>query len=357
VVCVIITAIVVLKSYDSAFVTRNAVAQTHSETQKYDNQTSTSQQANIQFIIDENETPFLAKMHHLYENNDNKLKIVLLAHLACVGREKSISFIYSCTDEDMSKILSLAEQGDLFSIAFMSMGIGPYDRNRIKWSELAVEKGEPVHVILYGDDYSKIEEILNKHPKLKTNFEVFSRKTYLYLNSLEPRFCETAKEGYKLFGLKLIAGIFLYRSYDSSLSQIECDLLGDLFGYNKTREEILDELDTNESRFIKANLLIMDQNERDAARIFEELYVGDDTIVSINAGYCLGIMKYYGRGGYAIDEVSGLELVNEAVGKGIFFTHHAFPQLPILFPKTGRITFSRDNICSVLSPHYDKPKG
>jgi hypothetical protein len=345
VVCVIITAIV-LKCYDSAFVTRNAVAQAHSETQKYDNQTSASQQANIQFIIDEKETPFLAKFRKLYESADLKTVIVLVAVSSC--NHKKIEFNPSCTDKDIKKMEELAEQGDYFSLAVLAEDLPVKGK---PWREKALAAGEPVFTVRFAmrpASQENIDVYKDRAEKqliaLKAGYPFFGITSLLDFyerTDQKNKFCKTAEDAYNEFGIFALSKYFSDEEMYGNFLFSNCDL----FGKDRATDNILKELHIDEATLVLGYRYVMLEKYKEAASIFERFYSGDDTLFSINAGYCLGIMHYYGKG-YPVDKNKGIELLLESYNKGNFKPSVLKMNKLKLLPVADSVIKDTGNFCS-----------
>jgi hypothetical protein len=271
-------------------------------------------------------TPFIQNFRRLYENNHNKIRIVLDAFISCGFEDESERYIYPCTEEDIANITKLAELGDHFSMAVRVLIFDPNELGGgYKWRNLAIESGEIVHTILETgrmknlQKYDEIERLLN-NVKTKDDFLIYQQKLYLYSSADDNKLCETAESAYAKFGLEVLSGFFIHRYKEKDSFFSKCGL----FGGNKTREAILDELGSDEAQFIKANLLIKYGKEKASAGIFEKLYKGDNSLISINAGFCLGVMYYYGKGGYFVDQARGWELVEESMGKDFYYIYPEF---------------------------------
>jgi hypothetical protein len=348
VVCVTVAAIIALKYYDSVFVTRNAVAQTHSETQKYDNQTSTSQQANIQFVIDEKETPFLAKFWKLYENSDIGFYPVINARIACFSFRKD-RFVIRCTKKDVDKMKELAAQGDFFSLAVLS-----FEREQ-PWFERALLEKEPVTTILEAKKYYFSEEYydIEKTEKMLKSLEPTS-PFISYLEQLKiykmtdqgDKLCETAETAYNKFGIFAIGTFFIDKIEENDILFNHCNL----FDKEKTKEEILKDINTDEAKLILGYKYVEDKRYNEAREIFEGFYISDDPVLSVSAGYCLGVMKYYGKG-YPVDTAKGQELIKESHDNGYFYAYQAFPDknTDIPFPVKDTITKHTVNMCERMA--------
>jgi hypothetical protein len=356
VVCVIITAIVVLKSYDSAFVTRNAVAQTHSETQKYDNQTPTSQQADVQLIIDENETPFLAKFRKLYESEESshKLSITISTYLSCFSEDHRDRYTVLCTKKDVDKIKELAAQGDYFSLSVLAFVENHSEEKR--WTEQALTMREPVTSLMVAGRYysiktkkydpKKAENILmsiaNSYPLISST-ELMDFYKHRNINRIED-FCKTAERTYRDFGIFAITKYFVYDEPEGKDTMFDdCNL----FGMGGRKDDILKILNTNEARLVLGYRYVAQKRYENARDIFENLFKENDPLLSINAGTCLGIMYYYGIS-YPIDKKKGYEMLKESSDKGDMNSFiRAFPNKNKgwIFPLKNSVIKDTGNVC------------
>jgi hypothetical protein len=308
-----------------------------------------TQGSDAQILIDENETPFLAKFRKLYINSDIKFYPVINAHIACI-REKD-RFAVRCTKKDVDKMKELAEQGDFFSLAVLSFA------QEQPWWGMALSEKEPVTIVLEAGqyynkymkerhDWKKAEEILKS---IEGTFPFISYLEQLRLykrSSQKDKFCKTAQTAYANFGIFAVGTYFIEEIDVNEILFEACNL----FSKGKTREEILDELDTDEARLTLAYKYVEDKKYRLAGDIFERFYNGDDSFLSVSAGYCLGVMHYYGRG-YAINMDKGQELIEESHNKGYFYAYQAFPGKDenIPFPVQDTITKHTVNVCGRMA--------
>lgn len=303
------------------------------------------------------DTPFISKFRKLYESeNDQQMRIVMYAYRVCENSNINEQYNYPCTEKDIVNIRGLAEKGDHFSLSFMSAAmlspkINPDMRN---WRELAIEKGEVVQILHmagrhhFYKDFDEMYRLLND-PRISEHPLTHGMKMLWYVDD-STKFCEAVREAYEKFGLRILSGIFANNNKWSFLFFSECGI----FDNKMSKEEILNKIDTEEARLIKAALFIGNGNEEMAAKLFEKLYKEGSPIISINAGYCLAVMHYYGRGGYTVDKKKGRELLDESVNNGYFFIYGAFPEYsPYMFPQTDKLTYhTAAGICDKLSPHY-----
>jgi hypothetical protein len=172
-----------------------------------DEQQAISQQSNDLFLIDEEETPFLAKFRKLYENADLKSHIVLGAYLACFAGGDRYSV--RCTEIDIDNMKKLATLKDPFSLAVLSV---PYDKSREHFIKQAIAIGEPVtvvwtakeHYILIQSPYyneSKAEEILESLEKDYPFISAIELLNFYKRTNNKDKFCKTAQNAYNNFGI------------------------------------------------------------------------------------------------------------------------------------------------------------
>jgi hypothetical protein len=345
IVCVTVAAIIALKSRDKVFASGSDVAQSLSEaltpTQKYDNQIYVRHQAN------KKGTFFLIKFRQVYYENEefvHKLFAVLSTFVACSSDAYKNMYTLSCTKKDIKKIREFAKQGDLFSLAVMVF----WDRKN--WRGKALLAGEPITTVRAANitEREKAERMLMN---LGESFPHISATQLLdFYENIDRRddFCKTAERAYKDFGIFTISRYFTYNQEKGK------DLLFnycDLFDKRKTKEDILNEMGTDEARLILGYKYVGEEKYEDAMDIFKELYRSDDSLVSINAGFCLGIMLYYGKS-QPIDTANGMEMIKEAHNKG--YSHSsitAFPDRRIgrFFPVKNKIIKNTWNTCGEMA--------
>jgi TPR repeat protein len=119
-----------------------------------------------------------------------------------------------------------------------------------------------------------------------------------------------------------------------------------LFAKGRARaiDDILKELHTDEATLVLGYRYVILEKYEEAANIFEKFYKGDNTLYSINAGYCLGIMRYYGKG-YPVDKSKGLEMLMESYNKGIFIASILKMSNPKPLPTADRVIKTSSNFC------------
>ncbi|MDR1092387.1 MAG: hypothetical protein LBL79_15065 [Prevotella sp.] len=151
---------------------------------------------------------------------------------------------------------------------------------------------------------------------------------YKYLDKL----CIAAKDAYKSFGLEVFS--FNIKNNPKMIEYIQnnCQVFSDK---NYTSEEMkfdyLKDIDTDESRLMRAMILSNTGVYDEAKAMFEELEKNEDQKIRANAQLCLSRMYYYGGGARkdenlsayygdkAFDNGSYTSKIYMMLGKGIHY--------------------------------------
>jgi hypothetical protein len=308
----------------------------------------------IEASIDPAETPFLARFRKLYENDENKSRIALSAYVPCMMSDKNW-YTVACTKKDVDKIVELAKQGDHFSLSVLAFN------GRIAtghpWVEEALLAGEPVTIAREADGWRKSAEETEKMLKgLESDFPFISAAELLrfYIKSgYKDKFCVAAKKAYKDYGIFTLSSFFLNESGKNEWDSWDYDMLFndcDLFGIGSEREDVLKKLGTADAKLILGYRYVEQKKYESAGEIFEELYDESDSLSSINAGFCLGVMRFYGKG-YPVNQLKGWKLIKESHDKGFLYAfNQAFPDKQPFFPDKDKMIKDTGNLCHSMKP-------
>jgi hypothetical protein len=304
--------------------------------------------------IDPAETPFLARFRKLYENYENKSRIALSAYVPCMMSDKNW-YSVACTKKDVDKMVELAKQGDHFSLSVLAFN------GRIAtghpWVEEALLAGEPVTIAREANGWGKSAEETERMLKgLESDFPFISATELLrfYIKSgYKDKFCAAAKKAYKDYGIFTLHSFFLNESGKNEWDSWDYDMLFndcDLFGVGSARESVLKKLGTSDAKLILGYRYVEQKKYESAGEIFEELYDRGDSLPSINAGFCLGMMRFYGKG-YPVNQIKGWKLIKESHDKGFLYAfNQAFPNMQPFFPDKDKMIKDTGNSCHSMKP-------
>jgi hypothetical protein len=307
--------------------------------------------------IDPAESPFLESFRKLYENDENKSLIFLSAYVPCMMPDKNW-YSVACTKKDVDKMVELAKQGDHFSLSVLAFN-GRTAAGR-PWFEEARLAGEPativwdVRVRSWKRSWEENEAMLKG---LESDFPFISATELLkFYNKSEykDKFCAAAKKAYRDYGIFTLSSFFLTESDKTKTYLPDYDMLFndcDLFGIGSEREDVLKRLGTDDARLLLGYRYVRQERYELAGEVFEGLYDRGDSLPSINAGFCLGMMRFYGKG-YPVNQIKGWKLIRQSHDKGFLDSiNWAFPQKNgFIFPDRDRTIKDTGNVCGSLKP-------
>lgn len=273
------------------------------------------------------ETPFVKQYREkYYANNANQPYIVMGFGYKCQR---------DCGIKDKKAIESLAKSGDMATLAilpFISLGSGDFKKFDELLEENASQGELTATLLMYTKNRKKDRQKAFNYAlvaKNKGNIAGYNNLSNWYLNEGDTKmFCSVRKEAFKLFGFESLVSILAQsNSEDSKVFFNSCT--------KKTRKELIN-MAGSEGKLIEGYSMIVNKEYANAAKIFEQLYSSDKNIkVSANAGYCLGMLNYYGKG-VAENKSLGTKLLKEALENGIYYLtkphakDHELPQKTLI---------------------------
>ena len=240
-----------------------------------------------------NDTPnFVDAYIERYNVNNKKSIEVRMVEENCLLKRK---YNITCTEKDMEAIKQLALENNTAALAAYPVLFPEDSDERLNAIKYAADLGEVVNACKYAW-LQENENFANS----KYYYDIAATQgdycgywglAQLYNKySMAQEFCLAVEKGIEKFSMEFVSRYF---TYDSSESQRYFN--GCMRGKGKV--EILDELNTNEAQLIKGFVYIKEKNRSDTYAIFSNLYQKEDnSIISVNAGACLGWMYVYGKG-------------------------------------------------------------
>lgn len=198
----------------------------------------------------------------------------------------------------------------MFSIAMLPI----VDTENARPNDI-LKKEEPISTVLYsGLMAQKNYDEGVKYASLIANRGYFDG--YLWLLAMHEqrgnieKFCSTMHEGYNKFGFEFWSSFivndreFAKIIFSNCVTQTPADLLAKA---------------GKDGQLIQGYIYIEKGKYKEAYHLFEGLYKqGNASRISLNAGYCLGMMNYYGKGtSKNIDK--GRQLLKESFNNGVFY--------------------------------------
>jgi TPR repeat protein len=197
----------------------------------------------------------------------------------------------------------LAAQGDMFALSTDSLRSG----NAWLLGQEAARLGEITHMVSEGwllatgfnrpRDEELGERYLTEAVERGNYAGSLHLIEYYYRYKYLDKLCPAAKDAYKRFGFEIFQFYIQQNIEMMEYIQNNCRVFSDKeYTLEEMKFDYLKDIDTDESRLMRA-MILSNTGVYDAAKaMFEELENNGDQKIQANAQFCLSRMYHYGRG-------------------------------------------------------------